>query len=553
VVKLSWIVGLLLVPSAALAACPDIGIAPRTITAPATDYVASKGFSLDEDGVIVFDYGTRYGGEVGKFANPYFLTNYANALYRDYLDTQCTSDELLTQFMLQADHLMATADVDGKVARWTYPFPIEEYELDAGWISGIGQARIAGVLHRAAALTGKASYHEMAEAAMQVYVTPPQDGGVATIDGEVIWIEEYADPSGTSYKVLNGHITALGGILDYYEITGEQEWLEVFDRGVAAVRRDITSFDAGFLSYYSLYSPGERKYAPRGGYNALHVSQLLWLYDITGEGIFLEWASRFQAYEAPNILFTAKGSVDPAKHGPDGAEGRYGSAYWSHADFPTWIQADVPERAYSGLAVHGNGDKAVPSDFSILARKGAGWTVVETVKGNTAKTFVASFEQPITTSAFRVFIESDNGNNNVALQAVLPAPTTSGFSAITNECNYRTAGKNYNFDLAMDGDPSTAMRVYCDGWLILPTNGLRRLSVDGPAGSLDVSFSDDLTDWRQARPVEIGAEAIDTEGADFVRLSFTAASTPSISEVWFSSQGIAMADDEATSALTAPR
>ncbi|WP_165899925.1 D-glucuronyl C5-epimerase family protein [Borborobacter arsenicus] len=197
----------------------------------------------------MFDYGNRYGGGVGKFRNPYFITNYANALYRDYLDTNCSKVDLLHQFMLQADYLLSSAVRHGQLAEWPYPFPIEEYGIPAGWISGIGQARIAGVLQRASALTGEAKYHEAAEAAMEAYVNSPKDGGVATIDGEVTWVEEYADPTGTSYKVLNGHVTALGGILDYFEITGEKKWKAVFDSGVAAVARDIEKFDTGFLSF----------------------------------------------------------------------------------------------------------------------------------------------------------------------------------------------------------------------------------------------------------------------------------------------------------------
>ncbi|WP_210211116.1 hypothetical protein, partial [Borborobacter arsenicus] len=273
---------------------------------------------------------------------------------------------------------------------------------------------------------------------------------------------------------------------------------------------------------YSLYSPGYRKFAPRYDYNALHVSQLLWLYDVAGDPIFLEWASRFQAYELTNYSYSAKGSVDPVKHGPDGAAGHYGNAYWSHADFPTWIQVDAPGEVYSGLAIHGNGDKAIPRDFTVSAVTDIGWKVLATVKGNTSKIYQAEFE-PIYTTAFRVDIESDNGNRNVALQAVMPIPAWPAFAPVSDECNYRMGKGDYNYDLAIDGNPETAMRVYCDGWLVLPIGSATSISIKARAGkALRLSFSDDLQKWRSGGTVAVNGEKATIPGAKFVRLEFGA-------------------------------
>lgn len=470
----------------------------------------------------MYDYGDRYGG-AGKFRNPYFITNYANALYRDYLLTDCADESLHKQFMIHAKYLLDSKVMRGALAEWPYPFPVEDYGIPGGWISGIGQARIAGVLERAFALTAERAYHEAAEAAMETYLATPIDGGVSTIDGDVIWVEEYADPTGTSYKVLNGHITALGGILDYHEITGEDKWKDVFVRGVAAVKRDIAKFDAGFLSLYSLFSPKGTKYAPRKNYNSLHVEQLLWLYETTGDPDFLLAASRFQYYEVAPYVYSAKGAVDPVKHGPDGADGRYGSRYWSHADFPTWLQIDVPKMQYSAVAVHGNGDKAVPRDFTVSAATDDGWTVVHTVTGNSAKHYLAEFEA-IQTTAFRLDIQNDNGNKNVAMQALLPIPAEPQYAAVPNACNYRIKAGRYNYDLALDDDLDAAMRVFCAGWMVLPLNGARTISVlarSAEVESMILSVSDDLVHWREVGEIQVRGEPSPLPVAKFARVGFS--------------------------------
>ncbi|KAG0919593.1 hypothetical protein G6F32_016064 [Rhizopus arrhizus] len=111
---------------------------------------------------------------------------------------------------------------------------------------------------------------------MRAYEHTITEGGVMVYEGDVAWLEEMADIKGNSFKVLNGHITGLAGILDYYAITKDEKWMAVVKRGVAAVKRDIPKFDAGFSSYYSLKMPSNaRPIAPRVEYNALHVQRIV--------------------------------------------------------------------------------------------------------------------------------------------------------------------------------------------------------------------------------------------------------------------------------------
>lgn len=506
----------------AWAECPAIGPAPRTGNSKASEFAASKGWSLDDEGILLYDYGARY-GNLGKYRNPYFNSNYAYMLYRDYLATECKDEELRAKFLGISDFFVKTADRKNGIAVWRYTFPNETFEFESGWISGIGQARIAGVLYRAYAVSGEEIYRDVAEEAMESNLRSPKDGGVATEDGDVVWIEEAADPHGASYKILNGHITALGGIQDFAKISGEKKWWDLFYRGVEAVRRDISKFDTGAISYYSLASPKFRQIAARREYNSLHVAQLLWLYQETNDPKFLEWAMRFQAYELNTDVYTAKHSVNAKTHGPDQSGGFYGNHYWSDNQFPTWLQVDVGKPDFfKNIAVHGSSFTVLPKDYTVSARLNGQWKVIAKDRGNTDIRRTINFTYPVEADAFRLDITAGTSKQIVGLMAFMPGRIKPKYAAVPNECNYRISANRYNYDLALDDDPSEWMRIYCPGWVTLPVDGAKTMLVSarGKKGTkFTVEYSDDLKTWGRKETIGLTQGVILPE-AKYVRLSF---------------------------------
>lgn len=507
----------------AFAACPSLGPIPRSPFGPADAFAHSGEYSLDSAGILVFDYKTAY-NNLGKYHNAYFISNYAAALYHDYLQSGCADSLLRQKFDLQANWLLEHGKHMRDMLLWTYDFPYPKYGLGAGWFSGIGQARIAGVLEREYALSGDAKYRAAAEAAMQPYLEDLRQGGAISRDNGVAWIEEAPDPEGKSYRILNGHITALSGILDFYQITGEQKWRDLFNQGVAAVARDLPKFDAGFTSFYSLDMVGADRFAAIHDYNALHVEQLLWLYDQVQSPEFLEWASRFEGYETAGNTYTASGSVDPVRHGPDQAGGFYGSAYWSDAKFPAQLTVTLPKAAaISGVEIDGDGAKSTPRDFAITAETDQGNKELFSTKDNSQKLLRVQVDPPAVVSSITVMINKDNGNNNVALQAFVPIRAEPTYGAITNDCNWRTNLYEF-FD---HSGKMNDMPIRCNGWLILPTHDAKTVAGHvkaAPGSILNVSFADRLDgSWTKERSVPVGTDGsfeAPTEGA-FARLAFT--------------------------------
>ena len=394
----------------------DTPLYPFTPRASADEYVtSSQVFNLDEEGILVTKYRDY------KRYNPNFIATYAFALYRDYLKSGDSA--LKDAFFKQADWLLKN-----RVERsyngitfwvWEYNFDNPKFGATAPWTSALAQGRILCVFLKAYRISGDYTYLRAAERTFRSFLAPRQAGGVTTFEDEIAWYEEVADEQAPSSKILNGHISALAGLWTFWSWTGRQDVKFYLDLGIAAVKRDLPLYDAGVLSYYSQYPDQPRIFAPARGYNTFHVHQLLWLYDITGESIFLEYALQFARYDDPGWTITVAGSTDPQGHGPENLYFRMGTKYWSHNQFPTWVQIDLGSpQEVDGITMFGYIPKSTPKDYDILASEdGKKWKLLVQRRGNSDQYPVEKFAQ-IRARFIKIIIFNDNGNNNVALTGV---------------------------------------------------------------------------------------------------------------------------------------
>lgn len=495
-------------PSPAESSCPAIGVAPRTPHASAENYATSGKFSISKDGIALFDYGDSYNG-LGKWANPYFNSNYANALYRDWVNTKCQDESLKKQFLRVAEWYVESAEIRHGMAVWTYPFHNDHFDLAPGWISGIGQARIAGVLYRAYAVSKRPEYKLIADEAMESYHRDIKDGGVVSLEKDVTWIEEAPDPSGRSYKILNGHITGLTGIVDIYDITRDPTWKELIDKSVAAVKRDISKFDDGFISLYALDMPTEkRRMAERGGYNSLHVEQMLWMYENFKEPAFLKWAMHFQSYEKNSDNYTASYSVNSKTNGPERTKALMGGSAWTTNEFPAkFTITPAAPHVYKGVAIDSLDHARRPYDFIIKAYLAGRVVSVKSIKNNEKLWEDVLFDKPV--MADKIEIEFTKGYRIAAIASIMPIKKEFELSPIVNQCNYRpvpvsgTREYTYTFYGALSQKDDEVMPIYCVGWIILPSDGkskeLTLKSKSYTGANIAVSESNDLIVWSDVK------------------------------------------------------
>lgn len=492
--------------------CPTIGIAERTPGMSGYQYATSGKHSLDKDGIVLFDYGSNY-NNLGKWKNPYFNSNYANALYRDWLDTECSNDTIKSQFLRVADWYIETAVHKSGMALWTHPFYTPYFDLQPGWISGIGQARIAGVLYRANAITGDKKYLSIANEAMVPYTKNITDGGVVTFDNDATWIEEAPDPKGRSYKILNGHITALSGIADIYQITNDHQWKDLLVKGERAVSRDLHKFDGGFSSYYSLDWPvPARRTAERGGYNSLHVSQLIWMYDHFNNPEYLKWASHFQSYDDNRDKYEASYSVNAKTNGPEKAKALLFGSSWTTNEFPTTftITPENPAR-FKGIAIDALDISRRPIDFNVKAYKNGRIVAHKDVNANESLWRDVLFKWPVV--ADKLEVTFTKGDRITALTSLMAIRNDIELAPITNQCNRArkpdTTEIAYTFQYALDGSPSTKMSVRCDGWFFIPMKKgepYLRVSGDGIDGAtFRIKNSWNMKTWGPEKSVSVNS------------------------------------------------
>jgi len=520
--------------------CPSVPPAQRTTFISAEAYATSAGFSLRDDGILLFDYGKAFDG-LGKWADPYFNSNYALALYRDYLQTDCKDDEVRQKFLRVADWMIAEGKQRGEMLVWEYPFSDPNFRLDPGWISGIGQSRIAGVLVRAHAMSADKKYKKAASAAMAAYEHSIAEGGVMTFDGDVAWLEEMADPKGNSFKVLNGHITGLAGIMDYYTVTHEQKWQDLIQKAVAAVKRDVHLFDAGFSSYYSLKMPSnDRPIAPRLEYNAGHVGQLIWMCEQFGDSEFLRWAMRFHAYDANQDRYTASSSIDPVAHGPEGVKALYGDHYWSSGVFPAVLTVDLPAiDRVRGLAIDANLMDERPLNFNVTAWKNGVKVAESSIKDNHLRHIDVIFDKPVDADRVVATFLDTSGKDILAIKALMVLRDIPHYGAAMNECN---ATFRRIIPHPILGDvPGSPVRPRCDGWVILPREyaegTLKIEAADDGEGQFTVSYSDDLEKWVPAGEIPASGGELSIAEGKFVRLAFQV-TIGTTNKIWLSASAL---------------
>lgn len=181
----------------------------------------------------------------------------------------------------------------GGAGLWRMPFRDLKYPwLDRGWVSALALGQGISALLRGHELFGRQEY---LVAAGQAYeglhaglVSPPL---VREESGGAIWYEEY--PADPPLHVLNGHIYALLGVLDWARVTGDPQARRRWEAAVSAVRSSLASFDTG---YWSLYDLRFRELSSLHYHKNIHLPQLEILGILSGDPCFDEVARRWRRY-----------------------------------------------------------------------------------------------------------------------------------------------------------------------------------------------------------------------------------------------------------------
>lgn len=333
--------------------------------------------------------------------HPTIIARVANQAYAEYLGGDPDAlDRHAPQTKWLLENLVYTAE---GVATWVFPMGLPDFGAPVGWRSAMTNGFGLTALLQAARLAEDpdeaSDYVEAANAVLRSFTTPVEGGGVARPfeDGTACFEEIALDER--PMCILNGHIFAIGGLLNA-EAAGSTTAGELADIAIDYVDRNLESYDAGFMTWYSL----EGRFAGPGKYNSIHVLQLVWLHDLTGNQRFLDTAIRWQDYDhQPGVTITASHSVNAESHGPDQlTDGAVWFGYWStNRPEPAVFEAtfDQPTEI-CGLSVYGVAEGELPFTDAILQINDLTVELVpdpigtETNQGNTGPTAAAGFRLP---------------------------------------------------------------------------------------------------------------------------------------------------------------
>lgn len=194
-------------------------------------------------------------------------------------------DGLIRQAVWLRDHVCVLGD--GLV--WKHGFCLPFYPMDLGWVHGMAQALGVSVMVRAFQCTGDKGFLDTAQGLFNSLTIPVEDGGVFHVDcwGDW-WVEEY----GIECKpmVLNGFMTVMMSVFEYWRFIGDERVRVLFDRLVNTLQRNLFRYGCSLWSRYDLFREGPAQV----GYHRLHVRQLQVLFGLSGLEVLWLFAVRWK-------------------------------------------------------------------------------------------------------------------------------------------------------------------------------------------------------------------------------------------------------------------
>jgi len=259
---------------------------PPPSTPPKTD--TPKKYSIVDAEVPLTYYGEVDGVGLGYQVVPHTVAYVARSSFYPYDKTGNESE--LERALFLTEYLISNSASrnNNTFIVWENNFPWPVYDLPAGWIGALSQAGCLKSLLLAYKATGEERYLEYGDKALQAFTVDVSQGGLLIIREENWWYPEYAKEEPPF--VLNGFITTVLWIKDYYDGTKNPLAKELYDEGVKTLVHYVPTYDSG--DGWSYYDAVEHKSSEH--YHQLHVQLMGSLFNVTGEPVFLGYHEKWK-------------------------------------------------------------------------------------------------------------------------------------------------------------------------------------------------------------------------------------------------------------------
>ncbi|WP_456371615.1 D-glucuronyl C5-epimerase family protein [Methanocaldococcus sp.] len=262
-----------------------------------------KPFTVEDVSMPITYYGTIKGEYIGYQITPHNVNEEARKCFYKYFKLKDKDPEdaekylkrglFLTEYLISQSE-KETVNLNGKNITfiiWRYNFDFPEYNLSRGWTGSLCQAGCMKTLYLAYKCTNDKRYLILAKEALNAFIVPVEKGGLLKIrvkdNKTYYWYPEYA--SKNPPYVLNGFITSVIWIGEFANETNDKEAYFLYKEGLRSIKAFLPDYDAGDWSYYDAL-----KHRCNEHYEHLQRLQMLWLYNLTKDKIFLKYYNKWK-------------------------------------------------------------------------------------------------------------------------------------------------------------------------------------------------------------------------------------------------------------------
>ena len=154
----------------------------------------------------------------------------------------------------------------------------------------MGQGHFLLVLSRAYQETDDDRFIDLGFKALKPFTKDIQDGGVRSHNPQRgAFYEEYAFfENNKQHHTLNGMMSALMGVHDFWKVTRDENVKKLFDEGIATIAKNLDAYEFDFGSSYDLRHEHGEPFNFIAVYHSVHVSHLKILYSFNKQSLFNE-------------------------------------------------------------------------------------------------------------------------------------------------------------------------------------------------------------------------------------------------------------------------
>ncbi len=252
---------------------------------------------LDANGVPFVYYAPQNNIAAGTQYNATIVANYAIEYYHKFSLTKDVAQ--LNHFNNCIEWLQNNITYINNVGlyyfNWQQPWYIQ---VKGKFTSGITSGRAIEAFTLKFKQSNDSSYLALAKQLVRGYYLPIEQGGFTYQTTNGWWFEEIADTNLQTPKILDGHIFAILGAQQYWELTKDDSAKTIVHKGLQALKHELSNYDGGKgIIFYDRY----KKQADKK-YQRILVNQIQEIWQLTEDDFYKKYYEQWNAPLAKNYM-----------------------------------------------------------------------------------------------------------------------------------------------------------------------------------------------------------------------------------------------------------